>query len=165
MVVITCRFAQLSALVFKIDVSWITTQQIVYYPLDVSLGVSISGSKSVSVRWRCTCSIASPACLLIVCGAILARKASIRLIMTKHRQVSFHCRLHLFMPQILNTPLLPFSDFGARYLHQIQCFLYCWAPKPAFGHFSHIQYQGHVRLFQLYTTSLSCHSSRHVEPL
>jgi len=39
-------------------------------------------------RRRCTCSSASPACLRILCGAILARKAAGRLVMTKHCRVS-----------------------------------------------------------------------------
>jgi len=45
---ITCRFTQSAALVFKMDVSCITTQWIVYLPVDVPSSVSISGSKSVS---------------------------------------------------------------------------------------------------------------------
>jgi len=48
MLVITCRFPQLAALVFKMDVSCSTTQQIVYKPADVPSSVSISGSESVS---------------------------------------------------------------------------------------------------------------------
>jgi len=47
MLVITCRFAQLAAPVFKLDVSGIT-KQIVYQPVDVPSSVSISGSESVS---------------------------------------------------------------------------------------------------------------------
>ena len=48
MLIITCGFAQQAALVFKIDVSCITTQQIVYQAVDVPSLVSVSGSKSVS---------------------------------------------------------------------------------------------------------------------
>jgi len=47
MLVITCRFAQSAALIFKMDVSCITTWQILYYPVDVPSSVSISGSISV----------------------------------------------------------------------------------------------------------------------
>jgi len=48
MLAITCRFTQQAALVLQMDVSCITTQQIVYKPVDVPSSVSISGSKSVS---------------------------------------------------------------------------------------------------------------------
>jgi len=48
----TCRFAQSAALVFKMDVSCITTQQTVYKPVDIPSSVSISGLKSVSC-WLC----------------------------------------------------------------------------------------------------------------
>jgi len=85
--------------------------------------------------------------------------------LTKHSWVSFNCRLHFCMPRKLNTPLLLFSDFGTRFLDQIFCFHNCSAQKPFFGHFGHIQDQAHVGLFQLYPTSLPCHSSRHVENL
>jgi len=62
------------------------------------------------------------------------------------------------MPRKLNSSLLLFSDFGARFLN-------CGARKPTFRHFRHIQGQAHVRLFQLYPTSLPRHSRRHVENL
>ena len=120
---------------------------------------------SASGRGRCTCSFASPACLRILCGAILARKAAGLLVMTKHCRVSLYCSLHLFMPRKLNTPLLLFSDLGAWFLNEIFRFLYCGARKAFFGHFGHIQRQAHVGLFQLYPTSLPCHSCRHVENL
>ena len=120
---------------------------------------------SASGRGRCTCSFASPACLRILCGAILARKAAGRLVMTKHCRVSLYRSLHLFMPRKLNTPLLLFSDLGAWFLNEIFRFLYCGARKAFFGHFGHIQRQAHVGLFQLYPTSLPCHSCRHVENL
>jgi len=48
MLIFTIRFAQLAAVVCKMDVSCITTQQIVYKPVDVSSSVSKSGSKSLS---------------------------------------------------------------------------------------------------------------------
>jgi len=167
--VISCRISQSAALVFKMNVSCITTPQIVYYPS----WVSISGSKSVScwvssssskhsAKGRAVCeyvypvgkwmiwegwapevlpvqvggkpgsgavgsgvrslgwtggcapvSFASPACLRIFGGAILARKAGGRLVLTKHCRVSLYRNLHLVMPRKLNTPLLPFSDLGA----------------------------------------------------
>jgi hypothetical protein len=120
---------------------------------------------SASGRGRCTCSFASPACLRILCGANLARKAAGRLVMTKHCWVSLYHSLHLFMPRKLNTPLLLFSDLGAWFLNEIFRFLYCSARKAFFGHLGHIQRQAHVGLFQLYPTSLPCHSCRHVENL
>jgi len=46
MLVISCRIVQLAAPVFKMDVSCITTQQIVYKPVYVPSSVSISESKS-----------------------------------------------------------------------------------------------------------------------
>jgi len=120
---------------------------------------------SASVGRRCTCSFASPARLRILCGAILARKASGRLVLTKHSRVSCYRSLHLVMPRKLNTPLLLFSDLGTWFLDQILRFLHSGARKPTFGHFGHVQGQAHVGLFQLYTTSLPCHSCRHVEYL
>jgi len=86
---------------------------------------------------------------------LLAWKALIHLILTKHRPVSFYRSLHLDMPMELNTLFLLFSDFSVRFLHQILHFLYCGAQKPAVGHFGHLQRQVHVRLFQLYTTTTS----------
>jgi len=120
---------------------------------------------SALVRWRCTCFFLFPACLRILCSAILARQAYICLVLTKYHRVSFYCSLYLLMPQKLDTPLFLFSDFGTRFLHQRLGFLYCSALKPAGRHFGHIQRQAHVGLFQLCTTSLPCHSSRHVENL
>jgi len=120
---------------------------------------------SASGGGRCTCSLASPACLRILCSAIMARKAAGRLVMTKHCWVSLYCSLHLFMPRKLNTPLLQFSDPGAWFLNEIFRFLNCGARKAFCGHFGHIQCQEHVGLFQLYPTSLPCHSCRHVENL
>jgi len=62
---------------------------------------------------RCTGSSASPACQQILCGAILARKAAGRLVMTKHCLVFLYRSLQLFMNRKLNTPLLLGSDLGA----------------------------------------------------
>jgi len=118
---------------------------------------------SASVRWRCACFFVSPLGLLILCSAILARKASGRVVLTKHSRVSFHCSLHTFMPWKYNTPVLLFLDLGAWFCDQELHFPYCGLQKPSFGHFRHIQGQAHVRLFHLYPTSLRCNSSRHVD--
>ena len=112
---------------------------------------------------RCSCSFASPACLQIVCGAIRAKKASGCVVLMKHSQESINRSLHLFKPRKLNPPLLFFSDHGPRFLDQTLRFLYRGAGKPSFGHFDHVQGQAHDRLFQVYTTSLRCHHSRHVK--
>jgi hypothetical protein len=69
------------------------------------------------------------------------------------------------MPINLSTPLLLFSGFAAWFLDEILCFLYWGVQKAFFGHFGHIQRQAHDGLFQLYLTSLPCHSRRHVENL
>jgi hypothetical protein len=121
------------------------------------------GPHSASGRGKCTCSFVSPTCLQILCGAILARKAARRLVMMKHSRVSLYRSLHLFMPRKLNTPLLLCSDLGVWFHSEIFCFLHCGARKAFFGHFGHILRQAHVGLFQLYPTSLPCHSCRHVE--
>ena len=120
---------------------------------------------SGSVACRCTCSFVSPACVGILCGAILARGASSQVVFMKHSRESFYRSLHLIMPRKLNTPLLLISDLGVRFLDQIVHFLYCCAQKLFIGHSGHIQGQAHVGLFQLYLTSLPCHSSRHGENL
>ena len=120
---------------------------------------------SASGGGRCTCSFASPACLRILCGAILPRKAAGRLVMTRHRRVSLYRSLDLFMPRNLNTPLHLFSDLGAWFLNEIFRFLYSGARKAIVGHFGHIQCQAHVGLFQLYPTSSPCHGCRCVENL
>jgi len=120
---------------------------------------------SASVGWRCTCLFGSPACLQIVCSEIWARKASVHVVLMKHGWVSFYCSHHRFMPRKLNTPLLLFLDFGGRFLAQILHFLYWGTRKSALVHFWHVQGQAHVGLFQLYPTSLLCHSIRHGENL
>ena len=86
---------------------------------------------SVSVIWRCACSLVFPSCLQRLCNAMLGKKASGHLICTKHSQVSFNCSLHLFMPTTLNTLLCLFSDLGARFLHQELCFLIDAREKPS----------------------------------
>jgi hypothetical protein len=76
-----------------------------------------------------------------------------------------YCNLHLVMPWKLNTPLLLFSVLSAWSHNQIHRSPYCGARKAFFGHCGHIQRQAHVGLWQLYPTSLPCHSCRHVETL
>jgi len=121
--------------------------------------------QSTSVWQRCTGSFVSPACLRMFCCVIWARKASWRVVLTMHSWGSFYRSLHLFNPRNLNTLLRLFSDFGVRFLDHILRCICCGIRKPFFGHFGHVQRQVHVGLFQLYTTSLPCHRSRHVEHL
>jgi len=118
-----------------------------------------------SVGGICTCFFDSPACLQILCSAIWARTGAGRVVLTKHCWVSLYGSLHLFMPRKLNTPHLLFSDLGAWFFNETFRFRYCSAPKAFYCHFGHIQCQAHVGLFQLYPTSLPCHSCRHVENL
>jgi hypothetical protein len=118
---------------------------------------------SASVGWRCTWSLASPACLRILCSAILAWKAAASLALTKHCRVSLYRSPHHFMPRKFNTRLLFFSDLGVWFLNQIFDFLYYGTLKAFFGHFGHIQRQTHAGQFPLYPTSLPCHSCRHDE--
>jgi len=114
---------------------------------------------------RCARAFAAPACPWILCGAILARKAAVSVNIINHRWVSFYRSFHLSMPRKFNIPLLLFPHFYARFHDQALCFPYCGARKPSFGHFRQIQGEAHVWLFQLYPTSLPCHSSKHVENL
>jgi len=67
------------------------------------------------------------------------------------------------MPRELNTLHLHFWDISVRFLDQIFPFVYCVTRKAFFGHFVHSQGQAHVGLFQLYPTSMPCHSSRQVK--
>jgi len=70
-----------------------------------------------SLSWRCTRAFASPACLGILCCAILAREAALSLIFPKHSRVSFHGSLHIFIPRKIHSPLLLlFLDCGLRFL-------------------------------------------------
>jgi len=132
---------------------------------DGRMGSRLWSPYSASGGWRCTCSFASPACLGFLCGAILTWDAAGHLVLMKHCRVSLYRSLQLVMPRKLNTPLLLFSNLGTWFLNKIFRFLYCGARKAFFGHFGHIQHQAHVGLFQLYPTSLPCHSCRHVENL
>jgi len=108
---------------------------------------------SVLLGWRCTRSLATPACLRICCGAILARKGSIHVVWMRQGRVFYYRSLFLSMSRILNMPHCLFPDISARFLDQVLCFLSWSAQKPSFGHFGHIEYQVHGRLFQLYPTS------------
>jgi len=125
----------------------------------------LSSPLSALVGRRRIRSFACPACLRILCGAILARQAAGRVVLTKHCWVTLYRSLHLFMTRKLNTPPLLFSDLGAWFLNDIFCFLYCGERKSLFGHSGYFQRQAHVELFQLYPTSLPCHSCRHAEIL
>ena len=120
---------------------------------------------SASVGWWCTWFFASPACLRFVCGAFLARKAARCLGLTKHSWLSLYLSLHIVMPRKLNTPLLPFSDLGVWFLIEIFRCLHCGARTAFFCQFRHIQRRAHVGMFQLYPTSLPCHSRSPVETL
>ena len=96
--------------------------------------------------WR-TWAFAPPACLRILCCAILTKKAAIRLIFMNRSWVSFHCSLHISMAGKLNSQHLLFSDFRAKFFAEEVCFLSCSSRKHSFGHFGHIQHKVHVGLF------------------
>jgi len=74
-------------------------------------------------------------------------------VFTKHSLVLSYRSLYLFVPIILNSLLLLFSDFGVRFLDQVLRFLYCSAHFPSFIHFGYIQGREYVRLFQLDTSA------------
>jgi len=116
---------------------------------------------SESFWCRCTRAFASPACLGILCCAILARKAAVCLIFPKHSRVSFHRSLHIFMPRKLNSLLLPFSDFCLRFLDWELHFLYCGARNPPLAILAICK----ARRMSDCSSSLPCHSCRHVENL
>jgi len=69
------------------------------------------------------------------------------------------------MPRKLNTPPRLSTDLGSSFLYQIVHCVFCGTQKPSFGHYGHIHGQVPVGQFQLYLTSVPCHSSRHVEYL
>jgi len=123
------------------------------------------GRLSVSVRWRCTCSYSSPACLQFLCCAISARKASVCVVLLKHSWVSHYCIFHHVMSRKLSTPHIVISDFSRTFLIRILRFHYCGSRKLSFRHFGHICGLAHVGLFQLYQTFLPCYSGRHGEIL
>ena len=92
-----------------------------------------SGRRCRRFWWRCSGSFAPLVCLQILYCTILARKAAGCMIFINHSWVSFYRRLHLLMPRKLNSLLLLFSDFGARFLNQLLHFLHCGARTPSFG--------------------------------
>ena len=98
--------------------------------------------------WRCTHAFARPASLWILCCAILARKAAVRVIFPNHCRVSFHGSLPLVMPGKHSTPLLLFSNFAVWILDQFLRFLNCGTRKPFFCHFGHFQGKTHVQCQQ-----------------
>ena len=75
----------------------------------------------------------SPACLLILCLAIMARKAAGCLVLMKHSRVSLYRSLDLFMPRKLNTPLLSFSDIGSWFVNELFRFIYSSTQNAFFG--------------------------------
>jgi len=117
------------------------------------------------VGWRHSCSLSSPLCLLIVCGAIVARKGYSSVVLRKYSQVSFDSSLVHCTPRELNTLVLLFTDIQSWFLDLILCFRYCGAWKPSSGHCGHINSEVHVGLLQLYPKSLLGQSSRDVENL
>jgi len=120
---------------------------------------------SMSDGWRCSCSFVFPVCQGTLGGAILASKAAGCLVLTKHRRVSSYHSVHPSALRKFNTPVLLFSDLGARFPNKIFRFPYCGAGEAFFGHFGQIQCKVHVRLFQSYPTSLPCLSCRNVANL
>ena len=115
---------------------------------------------SGSVRWKCTCSVASPSCLRIHCSAVLPLKTTGCVVLMKRSQMSSYPSHHLFMPKKLNTPLLPLPDLGATFLDQKLHFFHCGTLKHSIGCFPHIQGQAHVGLFQLNLVSTTGPNSR-----
>ena len=85
---------------------------------------------SESLSGRCTCAFGSPACVGILCCAILARKATVSLIFPKHTRVSFHRSLHISMPRKHNSRLVLFLDFRPGFLNYELWFFHCGARKP-----------------------------------
>ena len=118
-----------------------------------------SGPRWGQSWWRCTRAIMPPATLWSLCCAILARKTPVRLIFPNHGRVFCYRSLHLVMPRKHNTPHRLLSNFSEWSLHLLLRFHNGSAQKPGCSHFGHIQGKKHVGLFQLYPTSLSCHSS------
>jgi len=86
-----------------------------------------SGGRCRHFWRRCGGSFPPPAGHWVLCCTYLAWMAASRMIFVNHCRVSFPRSLHLVMPRKLNSSLLLFSDFGARYLNSLLCFLYCGA--------------------------------------
>jgi len=106
-----------------------------------------SGRRCRWVWQRCTGFFALPACLWIFCSAIWPWKTTVHMIFINHCRVSFYFSLHLLIPRKLNSSLLLFSDFRARFLNQLLHFLHCSVQKPSFSQFGLIQGMAHVELF------------------
>ena len=119
--------------------------------------------QSAEAGWRCACSDASQVCLRILSCAIWARPASGSVGLTKHSGVSFYGSLQVIILRKLNFLYLLYSNFVARYRDQILRFRYCATRQPSSSLFVHTEIQPHVGLFHLYPTSMTCHSSRHVD--
>ena len=81
---------------------------------------------TASVRRRCTLSCASTACVRMFCAASLAMKASVCLILTKHRRVSYYRNLHAFRPWKLNTRFFSSRTSARGFLIR-----YCFSPTAA----------------------------------
>jgi hypothetical protein len=120
---------------------------------------------SGSGGWRFTCSLGIAACVGILWGAIVPKKAAGRLVLTKHFRVSSDHRVHLVVARQLNTAHHLFSDLSEWVLNELFCFLYRGAQEAFFGHFGHIQCKAHVGMSQLYQTFLPSRSCRHFENL
>jgi len=65
---------------------------------------------------RCTGLFATPACLQILCCAILAWKKAVHMMFLNHCQVSFYRNLQLFITRRLNSLLLLFLDLAQGFL-------------------------------------------------
>ena len=76
-----------------------------------------SGWRCSQIWWRFARFFLPPACLQILCCAILAWKAASRMIFINHCRVSFYCSLQVFLPRKLNCLHLLFWDFHARILN------------------------------------------------
>jgi len=87
------------------------------------------------VWYRCTCALEPPACVRILCCAIMARMASVDLIFMNHSRVSVHRSLHILMPRILKSWLLLFTNFGVRFFWSADVFPILWRPKTLFWSF------------------------------
>jgi len=75
-----------------------------------------SGRRCRRFWWRCAGSFVPPVCLWILCCAILAWKAAGRLIFINHCQISFYPSVDFVLARKLNSSLLLFTDFSARFL-------------------------------------------------
>jgi hypothetical protein len=74
------------------------------------------GQKCRRFECRCGGSFAPPSCLRILSYTILAWNGARCMIFVNHCPVSFYHCLQVLLPMILNSLLLQFSDFSARFL-------------------------------------------------